>query len=167
MRVCFDKYADRPFHVGYGAATTLPARDGVEHGTIQRSANAPNNSFFTHWTDVDDFITWDVDVGTTGDYEATVYYTCASGDEGATIQLALEDGDAVQAKVIEVFDPPLYDKSKERVENSHYFVKDFKPLPLGTLHLNQGHGQLRLSALDITGRRAIDVHSIELKRIAR
>jgi arylsulfatase A-like enzyme len=162
MQTHFEANANRPFTVGYGESTTLPARDGVEHGTIQRSSKAPNNSFFTHWTRADDSITWNVDVGTSGDYEAVVYYTCAAGDEGATVQLSMEGGDSVRAKVVEAFDPPLYDKSKERVEESHYFVKDFKPLSLGTLHLEKGGGTLRLGAIDIKGRSVIDVHSLEL-----
>lgn len=162
MRIEFEAYANRPFHVGYGPSTTLPARDGVEHGTIQRSASAPNNSFFTHWTHSDDSITWDVDVGTTGNYEVVLYYTCAEGDEGVTIKLSMAGGDSVQAPVLEPFDPPLYDKSLERVERSHYFVKDFKPLRLGVLCLEKGRGQLRLSAVDIKGKRAVDVHSLVL-----
>ncbi len=164
MMIQFAANAERPFTVGYGASTTLPARDGVEHGTIQRSSKAPNNSFFTHWTKKEDFITWNIDVGQSGDYEAIVYYTCAAGDEGATVQLSVEGGGSVEHKVVEVFDPPLYDKSKERVEKSHYFVKDFKPLRLGLLRLKKGRGTLRLTAKDIRGSRVIDVHSIELNR---
>ncbi len=45
---------------------------------------------------------------------------------------------------------------------SHYFVKDFKPLRLGTLRLSKGRGTLRLGALDVKGKRVIDVHSLEL-----
>ena len=162
MRGCFEAYANRPFTVGYGASTTLPARDGVEHGTIERSSKAPNNSFFTHWTREDDCITWNIDVGASGDYEVIVHYTCAAGDEGVTLQLSMEGAASVRAKVVEVFDPPLYDKSKERMAQSHYFVKDFKPLRLGTLRLEKGRGTLRLEALDIKGKRAVDVHSLEL-----
>ncbi len=147
MRVSFQAYADRPFTVGYGPSTTLPARDGVEHGTIRRSSKAPNNSFFTDWSRADDFISWDIDVGKTADYEAIVYYTCAAGDEGVTIRLSM-DSHSVQAPVKQAFDPPLYDKSKERVADSHYFVKDFKPLHLGRLHLESGRGELRLDARD-------------------
>ena len=72
--------------------------------------------------------------------------------------------DKTDAKVRKAFDPPLYDKSKERVEKSHYFVKDFKPLKLGSIRLNKGRGFLRLTAPRITGKQAIDVHSIELTR---
>jgi arylsulfatase A-like enzyme len=165
MKACFEAHAARPFHVGYGHSTTLPARDGVEHGTIKRSSKAPNNSFFTNWTSKDDFINWQIDVAKSGNYEVTVYYTCASGNEGTAIQLSAAGADAVQARVTQVFDPPLYDKGKERVAQSHYFVKDFIPLKLGTLSLRKGDGELRLSAPDIVGSRAIDVHSVELNLI--
>ena len=140
----------------------MTARDGVGHGTIQRSSKAPNNSFFTHWTRADDFITWDIDVGTSGLYEAIVYYTCREGDEGITLRLKLEGGASTQAIVKEVFDPPLYDKSKERVAESHYFVKDFKPLNLGELKLEQGRGRLKLESLNINGQQVVDVHSLDL-----
>ncbi|MEC7566262.1 MAG: sulfatase-like hydrolase/transferase [Planctomycetota bacterium] len=162
MQTHFKANANRPFTVGYGVSTTLTARDGIGHGTIQRSSKAPNNSFFTHWTQSDDFITWDVEVGKTGQYEVIVHYTCASGNEGVTLQLSISDDASTKAAVREVFDPPLYDKSKERVLNSHYFVKDFKPLSLGTLVLNKGKGTLRLEAMDLKGPQVIDVHSIDL-----
>ena len=72
MQAHFRAHADRPFTVGFAASTTLPARDGVPHGTIQRSSKAPNNSFFTNWTRTDDSITWDIEVGTTGNYDAVL-----------------------------------------------------------------------------------------------
>mgnify|MGYP001196843003 CR=1 FL=1 len=156
-------YADRPFTVGYAESTTLPARDGVAHGTIQRSSKAPNNSFFQNWTSTDDSITWDIEVGQEGSYDATVYYTCAEGDVGALMQLSTEgrDGSSTEKVVTKAFDPPLYDNSKERVEKSHYFVKDFKPLRMdGPVKLTKGRSLLRLRALKITGEKAIDVHSI-------
>jgi len=161
MQKHFQANADRPFTVGYGQATTLTARDGVAHGTIQRSSKAPNNSFFTNWTKPDDSITWNIDVGAAGDYEATVFYTCAAGEEGARIQISAGEESAA-ATVRDAFDPPLYDKSRERVEKSHYFVKDFKPLSLGTLSMKKGRATLKLEATRITGKRAIDVQAIDL-----
>jgi hypothetical protein len=164
----FAKNHERPFNVGVRASTMLPARDGQEHGDVQRSVKSPNNSFFTNWKSKNASITWDVDVATAGDYEVIVRYTCAVGDEGVTMRLTSElQGESVQftsAPVVEVFDPPLYDKSKERVEKSHYFVKDFKTLLLGNLHLPEGECKLRLSADEIIGTKAIDVHSIQLVR---
>lgn len=137
MQAAFEKNRARPFTVGYDASTLLPARDGIEHGTIRRSAKAPNNSFFTNWTSTDDSLTWDVEIVNDADYEVVVRYTCAAGNEGVTMKLTRElDRQSVQstsAPVQQVFDPPLYDKSKERVKESHYFVKDFRPVSLGML----------------------------------
>ena len=80
----------RPFPVGYRALpiTWLPARDGVPHGHIRRSAAAPNCSYFTNWSSTDDRITWDVEVATTGRYEAVVYYTAAASDVGAVLEIS-------------------------------------------------------------------------------
>ena len=162
MQALFEANKNRPFTVGYGQSTTLTARDGVGHGTIERSSKAPNNSFFTNWTKADDFITWDVDVAKPGEYEVIVFYTCARGNEGATVRVSSTNGASTQAIVKEVFDPPLYDKTKERVTKSHYFVKDFKPLSLGTIHLKKGKGTLRLEAFDMKGQQVIDVHSLDV-----
>ena len=103
-----------------------------------------------------------LDVGSSGEYEVSVYYTCAEGDQGATLRLAMQPGHSIQKQVADVFDPPLYDKSKERVTKSHYFVKDFKPLSLGILKLEQGKGTLKLEAVDIKGQQVVDVHSLDL-----
>jgi len=162
----FAANADRPFTVGYAESTTLPARDGVPHGTIKRSSKAPNNSFFTHWTSENDSITWDIKVGTAGKYRATVHYTCPFQSVGTKIRL--ERGESmVEATVAEAFDPPLWDKSKERVAKSHYFVKDFKPLELGVLKLTAGRKKLTLSAPKIAGERAIDVYSVVLEKVEK
>ncbi len=166
MQKLFAANKERPFTVGYSLSTTLPARDGIPHGTVQRSSKAPNNSFFENWTSPDDSITWDIEVGHAGKYDAVVHYTCAKGDVGATMKLAVDGGSSTEAEVTEAFDPPLYDKSKERVEKSHYFVKDFKPLPLGEMELRKGRATLRLSAAMIDGQEAIDVHSIELNKVS-
>src|SRR4029079_15624028 len=63
---------DRPFPVGYSETTILPARDGVAVGGVERSAGPPNCSFFTHWTKKEDAMTWDIEVGHGGQYEAIV-----------------------------------------------------------------------------------------------
>lgn len=166
MLAAFDRYRVRPFTVGYGPQTTLPARDGIGHGQVKRSSRAPNNSFFENWVSTDDSITWQVDVGQPGTYEVIVHYTCRAADVGCRLRLSDDLGHAVAADVSAAFDPPLYDKPKERVPRSHYFVKDFRPLRLGTLTLEQGQTVLRLSADSMPGERVVDVHSIDVNRVS-
>ena len=155
---------DRPFTVGYARSTRLPARDGIPHGTIKRSSKAPNNSFFQHWTSENDSITWSIEVGTPGRYQATVFYTCPEANVGTRVQLAF-DGSSTSAEVAKPFAPPLWDKSKERVPESHYFVKDFQGLDLGVLDLSGGRGILELTCPTLVDGRGIDVYAVKLDQI--
>jgi hypothetical protein len=154
----------RPYPVGYRAfpITHLPARDGLSHGNVRRSSSAPNCSFFTNWTSTDDRITWDVEVATTGRYEAVVFSTCAADDVGATIELSLGNQRTL-CRVTEAFDPPLYGAEHDRVPRvGESYMKEWKPLRLGTLTLERGRGPLTLRALEIPGKHVIDVRSVML-----
>jgi arylsulfatase A-like enzyme len=154
----------RPFPVGYREfrITQLPARDGVPHGNVKRSAGAPNCSYFTNWSSVDDRITWDIEVATGGRYEAVVYYTCSQENVGSTIELS-QGGSRVSTKVIEAHDPPLMGAEHDRASRgSESYVKDFKPLRLGELRLEPGRGPLTLRASEIPGEGVIDVRAVLL-----
>ncbi len=154
----------RPFPVGYPQfpITQLPARDGIPHGNVQRSANAPNCSYFRNWVGTNDSITWDVEVATTGKYEAVIRYACPATDTGSAIELSFR-GSRLQGKVLEANDPPLRGAEHDRVpRRGESYVKDFKPLRLGTFELTKGRGLLTLRALSIPGRAVMEVRSVFL-----
>ena len=154
---------DRPFPVGHSEVTLLPARDGVPHGNVERSARAPNCSYFTNWTSADDAITWDVEVAEAGDYEISVYY--AAGEAGSTIEASFE-GTSVRGMVAEVHDPPPYGASDDRVPRvGESLVKDFRPLVLGTASLPNARGQLTLRAARIAGNQVAEIRYAVLKRL--
>lgn len=156
---------DRPFPVGGFSLTILPARDGRPHGNIKRSASAPNCSFFTNWThSAEDQITWDVEVLTAGRYEVILQQTAPLAAVGAEIEVSLL-GQTTRAKVAQAFDPPLRGQEQDRVRRgSESYVKDFKPLMLGTLHLPQGRGLLTLKAVIVPYEKVVDVRSLWLER---
>lgn len=155
---------DRPYPAGYSKLTYLPARDGVGHGTIKRSNTAPNSSYFTNWTSTDDSITWDIEVGQPGDYDAMIYYTCAASDVNCTIEASFLASKTSRA-ITEAHDPPLRGKERDRVfRGPESYAKDWKPLSLGVLKLAKGRGPLALRALSIPGKQAIDVRYIMLTR---
>ncbi len=154
----------RPFPVGYREfpITWLPARDGKPHGNVRRSSGAPNCSFFTHWTSPDDRITWDVEVATTGRYEAVLYYTCAAEDVGSIVEMSF-NGSLLRGTVAESHDPPLYGAEHDRVPRvGESYMKDFKPLRLGVVALERGRGPLTLRAVEVPGKRVIDLRSVAL-----
>jgi arylsulfatase A-like enzyme len=155
---------ERPFTVGYSQSTPLPARDGVAHGNVKRSDTAPNCSYFTNWTSPEDRITWDVDVGQAGRYEAIVYYTCAASDVGSTVEVSLGDA-RITTKITEPHEAPLYGKEHDRVpRHAESYMKDFQPLTLGTFDLKAGRGELALKAPQVAGKQVMDVRYVVLKR---
>jgi arylsulfatase A-like enzyme len=155
---------DRPFTVGYPQfpVTHLPARDGVPHGTVRRSARAPNCSYFTHWTRPDDRITWGVEVATAGRYRVDVLYTCAKENLGTTVEFRL--GDAQLTRRVDVaHDPAPYGANHDRTPRvGESLMKDFKPLTLGEATLRRGRGELTLRAPKIPGRQSIEVRGVVL-----
>lgn len=160
-----EKKDDRPYPVGYEEfpTTWLPARDGVAHGKVKRSSGAPNCSYFVNWTDLSDRITWDVEVHTAGRYEVTIHYTCKQGDEGSTIELSHGTSKAI-GKVSPAWDPPLIkDQDVIARPQGESWLKEFRPLQLGTIDLQAGRALLTLRATEIKGSEVIHVRSVTLK----
>jgi arylsulfatase A-like enzyme len=155
---------DRAFPVGHRAAplTLLPARDGVPHGGIRRSAGAPNCSYFMAWTKPDQSLTWDIEVLTPGRYRAAIDYACAAKNLGATVTLALGDS-AVSRKLDVANDPPARGAENDRVPRSgESLVKDFKPWAVGEFTLPAGRGLLTLKATAIPGAEVMEVRAVTL-----
>jgi arylsulfatase A-like enzyme len=155
----------RPYPVGHAASTWLPARDGMPHGGVKRSSGAPNDSYFTNWKTAEDSITFDVEVLTPGAYAATLYYTCPKEDVGAEIELSLGTA-STRAKLTAANDPPLVGKAQDKTEDrgQESYVKDFKPLALGTIALPKTRGLLTLRALQVPGRQVGDCKYLVLRR---
>ena len=155
---------DRPFPVGYAEfpMTPLPARDGVPHGGVRRSASAPNSSYFVNWKSTADSLTWDIEVNTSGTYEVTIFYTCPVSDEGSTIELSFNDT-KLTGQVAPGWDPPLY-TNQDTIPRppAESKMKEFRPLNPGSLTLSKGRGLLTLRALKIPGQSVMDVRQINL-----
>jgi arylsulfatase A-like enzyme len=156
---------ERTFPLGHPdfKYTQIPARDGIAHGNIKRSNQYPNCSFFTNWISVDDKITWDVEVIEEGDFKVELYYTCPEPDIGASFELSFNEN-KLKASISEAHDPPLFGMDEDRVERIESFVKDFKPLNLGKIHLSKGTGTLTLQATEIPGSQVMDFRLMMFER---
>jgi arylsulfatase A-like enzyme len=155
---------DRPYPVGYAEfpRTPLPARDGVPHGGIKRSAGAPNCSYFVNWMRLDDHMTWDITVNTTADYEVEILYTCPVADAGSTIELEF-NGAKISGPVTPGWNPPLYTNQDTIARPpGESKMKGFRALTLGTMRLEKGRGPLTLRALKVPGQSVMDVRQINL-----
>lgn len=154
----------RPIGIGYPTfpTTMLPARDGAPAGGVERSARAPNCSYFVHWTDTAGTMTWQVDVQTTGRYDVAIDYTCPPADTGSVVELSC-NGRRLTGRVEPGWDPPLLTNQdtlpREPAEST---MKEFRALALGTIELEQGRGALVLRALEVPGKTVMDVRRVTL-----
>ncbi len=150
--------SERPFVLAHPDAlyTQLPARDGIPHGNIQRSNRFPNDSYFTNWVSLLDSITWDVEVLGEGEYLVDAYYTCAESDVGSKVLLEI-GASTLEFQVEHPHDPPIRGMENDRVERMESYVKDFKPMNLGTIKLTPGRTSVTLKALDVPGGQVMDL----------
>ena len=143
--------------------TQIPAADGVPHGNIQRSNKWPNCSFFTNWTSLKDEITWDIEVVEEGDFHAKLYYTCPKEDVGSEVKLTIGNS-SVKVKISEAFDPPLRGMENDRVLRDESYVKDWKTLELGIIHIKKGPTILKIKALEMPGQSVMDFGLLMFER---
>ena len=159
------KEDNRPFVIGHPEFpyTQIPARDGVAHGEIQRSAKSPNCTYFTNWKTTDGMITWDAEVPAAGFHDVEIYYTCPKADVGSKIELSFGDS-RITGIVDQPHDPPKVGAEHDRLLRTQSYVKDFRPLKLGKIYLKKGKGTLTLKALEIPGSQVMEVRLIMLTR---
>ena len=155
----------RPFLIGHRdyKNTQIPARDGIAHGNIKRSNRFPNCSFFTNWTSTSDFISWDAEVLETGEYSVELHYTCAPNDIGTEVELEWME-QRLKSTISTAHDPALRGHENDRVKRAESYVKAFKPMQLGTIHLTKGRSQLNLRATKIPGEQAMDFRLLMFTR---
>lgn len=157
------EHDDRPFPVGFGEVSWLPARDAKTEGGLERSNRFPNSSYFLNWKSTEDAVTWDVEVGEAGDYDVTLYYAALEGKTGSTVELSMGES-TLAGKVEPPHDPPLLGAEDDRVPRAEGYVKDFRPLELGTIGLEEGRGELRLRATEIPNGEVMEFWSLILKK---
>lgn len=155
---------DRPFVIAHPDSpfTQLPARDAIGHGNIKRSNKFPNCSYFLNWTSVDDKITFKTRVAETGQYNVVLYY--AAKDAGAKCELRFNDS-VLKFQIEQPHDVPQRGAKDDRYKRAESYVKDFKAIPIGTIGLKQGEGDLTLKATEIPGREAMEFRLLTLERV--
>ena len=80
--------------------------------------------------------------------------------------MQLQFGESQTACTIrEAHDPPLVGAEQDRFVRAESYVKDFKPIAMGTFDLPARRGTLTLKAVDIPGEQAVDVRYVVLTRV--
>jgi arylsulfatase A-like enzyme len=156
----------RSFPIGHPdyRFTQIPARDGIASGNIKRSNKFPNCSYFTNWTSINDSIIWEAEVLEGGEFEVELYYTCPVEDVGSVFELSFENN-KITGKISEAHNPPIIGMEHDRITREESYVKDFKRMPVGNIHLEKGEGFLTLKAIEIPGSQVMDFRLLMLKQV--
>ena len=101
---------------------------------------------------------------TDGDFEVILYYTCPEEDVGSSFEISF-DSNKLTGKITEAHDPPLTGMENDRFERIESYVKEFKPLTVGIIHLDKGKGKLILKALDIPGSQVMDFRLMMFRKL--
>lgn len=157
---------ERPFIIGHPKMlyTQIPARDANANGNIKRSNYYPNCSFMTNWIDINDSITWQVEVAEDGDFEVVIYYSCAEDAIGSQFELTFGESKLI-GEINNSHDPEEYGKNQDRSPRIESYVKDFRPLNVGKIKLKKGMGTLKLKGIKKTGKELMDFRLLMLKRV--
>ncbi|MEO1999510.1 MAG: septation protein SepH [Planctomycetaceae bacterium] len=110
-----------------------------------------------------DSVTWDAQVNAEGEYEVELHYACRAADIGCVLELSFQES-RLQATIQVAHEPPLQGEEHDRVQRRESYVKNFRALTLGRIHLHPGRGPLQLKALKIPGAEAIEFRLLMFRR---
>ncbi|MEE3259235.1 MAG: arylsulfatase [Candidatus Latescibacterota bacterium] len=155
----------RPLPVGYREfpLTYLNAQDGLPEGDITWSSIHPNASFFVGWKNIADGIGWEIEVQHAGEYEVSLIYACQPEDVGARVVVAAGD-----ERLMGTIDAPFVSRLKDqddRIARTESYEKEFAPLVLGAILLEQGRQVLRIGAEEKPGAEVMELRAIRLRRV--
>ena len=117
----------------------------------------------TEWTDTESKITWDLDVLSGGRYEVQMYYACPKTSVGTKLHLSIGN-QSLTATVTEANDSPLIGDKEDRFKRVEGYVRDWRPMNLGTIELKPGRDTLTLQAVELPGEMAVDMRLLMFKR---
>ena len=113
---------------------------------------------------MNDSITWDVEVLADGHFNVELYYTTTEENIGAIVELSLGNS-KIAKKITEVNASELKGMENDRVPRMESYVKDFKPMELGTIVLKKGKGTLTLKALEVPGEEVGEVRLLQFRKV--
>lgn len=130
-------------------------------------AAAPNCSCLVNWTSLDDQMTWDIEVNTTGTCDVEILCTCPVADAGSTIELDF-NGAKPDRPGRARLEPAALHQSR-RHGPSGWGIEDARippalprPAPPRPDAPRNGRGPLTLRAVKIPGHHVMDMRQLNL-----
>ncbi|GAF04112.1 arylsulfatase [Saccharicrinis fermentans] len=170
-----DQVKEKSIPVGYDAypITTLPAheadlfppfearKDRRHTGIAYHSLYGWAHDWIDFWTNTEAYAQWQIDVVDEAVYNLEIYYALADQDIGTQLKLTIGDVsvDFVVDKSFVHSDFKDYDRVKREQEAPE---TDWGKLNIGKVCLEKGKCDVTIQALDIPGKKTIELKEIQL-----
>jgi arylsulfatase A len=151
--------------VGYRArpAVELPAPEAYFGGDIVwYNQHGFAHDWLTGWTNLEDTISWDVQVARSGRYQVTLMYTCPPAAVGTTLRVEAL-GSTVEGTIQKAYNPEPAPRPTRHPKKR--FTQTFARLDLGEIGLDAGRQRLTLRALSKPADSICDVKSLWLRPV--
>lgn len=156
----------RPIPVGFDEAPTvyLPAVESSFSGDISfKGESGWSNDWLVNWKNTKDQVWWNLDVVQPGEYEVSVEYALAEGNEGVMLISSISE-QRNTIRINESFDQG-YIPSPDRVERGEVYEKEWSNKSFGTMYIKEGNQKISLSSREIPGNSSIELKGLYLKKI--
>lgn len=128
-------------------AMSLLAKDATPHGTKIRFEPEPNKNVIGYWTEVDDWVHWDVTIPKAGKFEVEVQVGCGDGNGGSLVSIVAGD------KKIEWTVP----------ETGHFQNMIYHTV--GAIDLEEGANRIEVRPIKKSNFAIMDIRKIVLRRV--
>ncbi|WP_101260135.1 arylsulfatase [Labilibaculum filiforme] len=136
-------------------------KDRRQTGIAYHSLYGWAHDWIDFWTKTDAYAQWQIDVVEEANYKLEIYYALADEDVGTKLKITIGD-EHVVFKVDKAFihsELKDYDRVKREQEAPE---TDWGKLDVGNVNLKEGKYNLTIQALDISGKKTIELKEIHL-----
>lgn len=142
----------------------LPATESYFNGNITFFGKSGwSNDWLTNWTSTSDSIWWELDVQDSGSYRIILEYTLEQGNAGSKLEITT-DSDEIITTINKVYDPEIVE-SPDRVVRGEVFEKIWARHSSGIIDLKKGSRRISMKALNIPGKKSIDLKTMILQKV--
>jgi arylsulfatase A len=142
---------------------TLPVQDALLSGKIRYSSIHPNQSHTENWIQEGDSIFWTLNINTSGNYKAELYYGCSPGDTGSKFMLGTNAG-KIYFTCDKAFDSEIL-PDRDYVKRTESVERTWTWMETGKIKLNDGPETIILKLIDLKKNEAGLIKAIRLTRL--
>jgi arylsulfatase A-like enzyme len=164
-----------PIPIGYSQApnVSLPAHEaflfpqqgkGINYMGVKPRGFA--NAWIDRWSSKNSYPYWPVDLIQPGEYQVFIKYNCRKNNENIKFNLT-NDKDFLQFSLKEAFYSEPFFEEKRMDPSEHYGEKKWKTTYVGNISLTRKISELKLKITEMPGDEAIELKSIQLRKIQK